>query len=77
MSKDHIANNLIQDLEVKCPNSECSWKNRLEELEEHFRNCNFSQPPEWLTRAQNIIEIDDIDDGPISPNITEIPPLMV
>jgi len=74
MSKDHIASQLIQDLEVKCPNSDCSWTNRLEELEDHFKSCDFSKEPEWLARAQDFIEIDDEQ---ISPDTTEIPPLII
>jgi len=78
MSKDQIANKLIQDLQVQCVNSQCPWTDRLEELDNHFRNCTFSQPPEWLTRAKDVIEIDDEQQiEQISPNKTEIPPLIV
>lgn len=77
MSKDQIASSLIQDLEVHCVNSQCPWTDRLEELDNHFKNCNFSQPPEWLTRAKDIIEIDDEQISQKSPEKTEIPPLIV
>jgi len=59
VGKDLVADKIIQDLEVQCGNQECQWKDRLENLDKHIKTCSFFQPPEWLARATDIIEIDD------------------
>jgi len=64
LGKDIIADRIIQDLEVQCVNQECQWKDKLENLDKHIKACSFYQPPEWLSRATDIIEIDDEKEKP-------------
>lgn len=57
--KDLIAEKIIQDLEVYCPNKLCDWKDRLENLTKHVNCCPYDSPPEWLKEAQSYINVDD------------------
>ena len=41
IGKDLTADNLIQDLEVYCPNRFCDWKQELRNLSLHFANCQY------------------------------------
>jgi hypothetical protein len=43
LSKDLIASNIINDLEVICNNSPCPWKDQLVNLQEHLRCCVFDE----------------------------------
>lgn len=39
--RDLVGYNMVNELEVYCNNKGCPWKSRLENLEEHLKNCNF------------------------------------
>ena len=47
---DHIATNIINDLEIYCINSCCPWKGKLNDFESHLKDCYFnpSKMPEYI-----------------------------
>jgi len=53
MGKDLIAEKIIQDLEVYCVNKLCDWRDSLENLNKHVKNCPFAETPAWLSKAQS------------------------
>jgi len=53
MGKDLIADKIIQDLEVYCVHKLCDWKDSLENLNKHVKNCPFAETPAWLSQAQS------------------------
>jgi len=53
MGKDLIAEKIIQDLEVYCVHKLCDWKDSLENLNKHVKNCPFAETPAWLSQAQS------------------------
>ena len=60
MSKDQIAERIIDDLQVACINNLCEWKDRLELLEKHVKNCKIDKElPSWAKNTKNYINIDD------------------
>lgn len=61
-SKDLIADKIILDLEVFCPNRICNWKDRLEEFPKHFKICSRTEIPNYLKEAQNALKADSEDD---------------
>lgn len=65
--KDLIANSIIQDLEVQCQNNGCQWTDKLESLHKHLISCLFHKKPEWLSRVNEFIKIDD--DTPVSESL--------
>ena len=60
--KDLIANKIIQDLEVFCPNRICCWKDRLEEFPKHYKICSKTQIPDYLKEAQNTLKAESEED---------------
>lgn len=40
-------------------NKLCDWRDRLENLPKHVKNCAFAKTPEWLNEAQSKIQIQD------------------
>jgi len=60
MERDTKTNSIIDDLEVFCPNSECTWKDKLKNLNKHYNSeCSFTKNPEWLNQNQNYIQIEE------------------
>lgn len=59
MGKDLVADKIIQDLQVQCPNSSCTWKDSLEHLDKHYKNCSYTKSPEWLKTDQEYIKIEE------------------
>lgn len=59
MGKDLISEKIIMDLEVRCPNRLCDWKDRLEILAKHLKSCAFAKTPGWLNDAQKVINLDE------------------
>ena len=61
-SKDLIADKIINDLEVYCPNRICNWKDRLEEFPKHYKICSQTKIPEYLIEAQNTLRAESEED---------------
>jgi hypothetical protein len=40
-------------------NKLCDWRDRLENLPKHVKNCAFAKTPEWLNEAQGKIQFQD------------------
>ena len=59
MGKDLIADKIIQDLEVYCVNKLCDWKDSLENLNKHVKNCPYAQTPAWLSKAQSNMQAEE------------------
>jgi len=60
MEKDSKTNSMIDELEVYCPNTECTWKDKLLNLNKHYNSeCTFTKSPEWLNKNQNYIQIEE------------------
>jgi len=60
MERDSRTNCIIDELEVHCPNSECTWKDKLLNLNKHYNSeCDFTKNPEWLSQNQNYIQIEE------------------
>ena len=60
ISKDQIAEKIIDDLQVACINNLCEWKDRLELLGKHVKNCKIDKElPNWAKNTKNFINIDD------------------
>ncbi len=60
MERDSKTNSIIDDLEVFCPNTECTWKDKLKNLNKHYNSeCSFTKNPEWLNQNQNYIQIEE------------------
>lgn len=59
MGKDLISEKIIMDLEVRCTNRLCDWKDRLENLPKHLKNCAFAKTPNWLNEAQNFANLNE------------------
>ena len=70
--KDLIAENLIQELEVQCYHPGCQWREKLENLQNHATRCAFYKAPEWLSRVETFIEIDDDDETPLNGLINNV-----
>lgn len=79
MGKDLTADKMIQDLQVSCPNIDCTWKESLENLEKHYKVCSFSKSPEWLVKDQNYIKIEEEseDNSPSWADLKNFPPIQV
>lgn len=55
ISKDLVASNIINDLEVTCNYDHCPWKGPLSDLERHLQFCGFN--PEKLSKeVKSILE---------------------
>jgi hypothetical protein len=58
--KDLIPEKIIDDLEVGCINKACEWKDKLELLEKHVKNCKVDKElPSWIREQKEFINVDE------------------
>jgi len=74
MGKDQTAHKIIRELQVKCCNKSCTWQDKLEELDKHYKACPYTITPEWVKDPPNCIKIEDedIQDSPQFPTKTPL-----